>query len=387
MKKHYLKWSEKKKIVDEALRRNNIKATARDHKISPAQIWRWKKEYEYIVKQCSDDAEKMKHVMSVKMMQKGRPWKADDNVYESIYQFYTNLRDRGVVITAKMLSKLYRKLTNTSKEVKDVVIKKRIHTWRKTVGIVYRRVTHVAQNTRHDGAVVEGFVKYVNEQNIIEKFTKDQIVNIDETNIYFDMTGKITLADCRDWTVSAMSTGCTNRCTVLLGATMSGKMLPPFIVFVGSKTGRIVREWKGSSQYPQSCLYTVQQKGWIDKETFLEWIKKVWQPFCIGKESTYLLMDEFAAHMSAACTREIENCGSSFDFIYGGYTGKLQVLDVGVNKQFKDYVREGFDEFQMDNVEGKKPSRLDVAHWITAAYKKVTADQICNTWDKIGYKV
>jgi hypothetical protein len=85
MKKHYLKWSEKKKIMDEALRRNNIKATARAHNISPAQIRRWKKVYESIVKQCGDDAEKMKHVMSVKMMQKGRPRIADDTVNESIY--------------------------------------------------------------------------------------------------------------------------------------------------------------------------------------------------------------------------------------------------------------------------------------------------------------
>jgi hypothetical protein len=64
----------------------------------------------------------------------------------------------------------------------------------------------------------------------------------------------------------------------------------------------------------------------------------------------------------------------------------IQVLDVGVNKQFKDYIKEEFNSFQIGNVEKKKPSRLNVAQWIASAYQKITPDQICNTWRSIGYQ-
>jgi hypothetical protein len=249
-------------------------------------------------------------------------------------------------------------------------------------------VTSVAQNTRFQEGIVTDCVKYVNQSISVGKFTSDRIVNIDETNIYFDMTANKTLEIHATRSVPAKGTGCSNRCTVLLGCTMDGKMLPPFIVFVGKKTGRIVREWMGETEFPKSCFYTVQDKGWIDKNAFMEWIQKVWRPFCNDKgDTTYLLMDEFAVHKAATCTTEIQSCGTQFDLIYGGYTPLLQVLDVGVNKDFKKFVREGFQAFMIANVENRKPTRLDVARWIASACEQITEECICNTWDGIGYKV
>jgi hypothetical protein len=48
----------------------------------------------------------------------------------------------------------------------------------------------------------------------------------------------------------------------------------------------------------------------------MEWIGKVWRPFCNKKaDLTYLLMDEFAVHKAATCTDETQSCGTQFDFI------------------------------------------------------------------------
>ena len=49
----------------------------------------------------------------------------------------------------------------------------------------------------------------------------------------------------------------------------------------------------GATEYPRSSVYAVQEKAWMDKRVFVEWIEKVWKPFCENKSSTYLLMDEF----------------------------------------------------------------------------------------------
>ena len=49
---------------------------------------------------------------------------------------------------------------------------------------------------------MEQFVAYVNEQIQTGGFSADSVVNIDETNIEFDMTGSVTLANQGSRTVS-----------------------------------------------------------------------------------------------------------------------------------------------------------------------------------------
>ena len=127
----------------------------------------------------------------------------------------------------------------------------------------------------------------------------------------------------------------------------------------------------------------MQQKAWIDECTFLEWIRKVWGPFCAGKSSTYLLMDECTVHLISSCLDAIQDCGTEVDFVIQGYTSKLQVLDVGINKPFKGYVRQSYEEFMVEN-HGRKLTHLDVAKRITSAWNKIKTASICHTWESIG---
>ena len=47
------------------------------------------------------------------------------------------------------------------------------------------------------------------------------------------------------------------------------------------------------------------------------------------------------------------------EFIFGGYTGKLQDLDVGIISPFKAHVRNKYEQFMVSNTTQKKPTRLD----------------------------
>jgi len=207
--------------------------------------------------------------------------------------------------------------------------------------------------------------------------------------------------------------GDRQRCTVLIGVTMSGEKLPPFLIFRGRAKGRIQREYKGKTEYPKTCKYAVQENAWMDKSVFLEWIELVWKPFCRDKvqSGTYILMDEFSVHMMTDCTDRLRECGTKIDFIMGGYNDKLQVLDVGnITDMFKDFVKEEFDEFQRSSSNGassvagegstvtsggsggggpvsrdKKPTRCDIAKFVSDAWKKIPSDSIQSTWSAIGY--
>ena len=83
------------------------------------------------------------------------------------------------------------------------------------------------------------------------------------------------------------------------------------------------------------------------------------------------------------CLNAIQDCRTEEDFVIQGYKSKLQVLDVGINKPFKDYVKQYYKEFGVKN-DGKKVSQLDVAKWVSTAWGKIHVESICNTWSSIG---
>ncbi len=39
----------------------------------------------------------------------------------------------------------------------------------------------------------------------------------------------------------------------------------------GKQNGHFALEWMGSTEYPTTCICPVQEKAWIDEQTFLDW--------------------------------------------------------------------------------------------------------------------
>ncbi len=96
-------------------------------------------------------------------------------------------------------------------------------------------------------------------------------------------------------------------------------------------------------------------------------------------------MDDFSVYMMSECVNSIQDCGTEVDFVLGGYTSKLQVIDVGINKPFKGYIKECYERFMVANEDDVKVSRSDVAKWVEEAWNKVSVNAICNTWSSIGF--
>jgi hypothetical protein len=76
---------------------------------------------------------------------------------------------------------------------------------------------------------------------------------------------------------------------------------------------------------------------------------------------------------------QINKLGAEVDIIPGGYTGSVQVLDKGVNKPLKGYLRDQFEEWMCTNGSRRRPSRAEVAQWVAKAWERVTAATIVNT--------
>jgi hypothetical protein len=52
------------------------------------------------------------------------------------------------------------------------------------------------------------------------------------------------------------------------------------------------------------------------------------------------------------------------DFVIGGSTGCVQILNKGVNRLFKYYAREEFENWMLTNLSSCHPTRGEVESWV-----------------------
>ena len=79
----------------------------------------------------------------------------------------------------------------------------------------------------------------------------------------------------------------------------------------------------------------------MDEQSMLEWIWQVWNPIHNCQERIkLLLLCKAMLHMTTLVCQAFTQTNTVVKFIPGGYTSKLQAMDVGIIKPFKDHVRE-----------------------------------------------
>jgi len=191
--KQYLTWKEKVGILQEVKKAgSSIKGVAKKNKIYPCQIRRWKKKYVEFFENPNVTPSKKKNALGLKALQTGRA-PMDEDVYADLKLFYEELRGQDRLVSVNMLCYELKRLKPSLEGVSMEALRNRVGRWRARENIAHRKFTHVAQNTRFNEIVINDFVVYVNEQISIGGYNGDGIVNIDETNIFFDSVGNVTL--------------------------------------------------------------------------------------------------------------------------------------------------------------------------------------------------
>jgi hypothetical protein len=108
--------------------------------------------------------------------------------------------------------------------------------------------------------------------------------------------------------------------------------------------------------YPEEAVYAVQPNAWMEEKRFLDWTKRVWKPFtewaAAPKHRSCMIMDEFKVHIVASCLNSVQDTRIKVDFVVGGYTGCVQIMDKGINRPFKGYLRDNFERWTMTNENG-----------------------------------
>jgi hypothetical protein len=391
-----------KLVAVDAAAQHGIKPTARTLQVSKSMLIRWRRDVDKL--RSLAQGRGFNPVNHCRLPGGGKRPKISKETERQLLQHLDRERELENKVTVQTLVHKLRMIDATCIEVNRHLLRRRIWRILQRNNVGYRRVTHQAQLTRLCQKLIDDWVSYIKEKMSMIGITADCLVNFDETNVYFSFESVITLNRKGERTVSARKADSTNRCTVMIGVSASGVKLPPYIIYKGSlgRTGRIAQELKrvrehqesniaggaaGDEQYlgyPVSNRYAVQPKAWMDEEKMLDWVEQVWEPWTRTKTGpTMLILDEFTAHMTHEVRKKIADCGTHLEFIPGGYTSRLQVMDVGLNKPFKDCIRDQYDMWFL-TAGDSKPQRTGVATWIAQSWESLQDSTIMRTWRKIG---
>lgn len=118
---------------------------------------------------------------------------------------------------------------------------------------------------------VTSFHQFVKDQRRENEY--DYIINMDETPAYFDVVPSKTVDITGKKTIKIRTTGSDKRhLTVILAVSSCGSLLPAIVIFKGKRELRDIRT-------PTNVLVRVQEKGWVDENMMIDWIRQVLRPF------------------------------------------------------------------------------------------------------------
>jgi hypothetical protein len=208
----------------------------------------------------------------------------------------------------------------------------------------------------------------------------------DQTPIPFTYNAQKTLEVVGRRTVHVRKSTCdTKRATFAMTITASGKVLNPMLIFKGKPGGKI--EKLEFPTFPSKVLYACQDNAWMDEGVMLMWVQKVLKPYVREAPEhivPILLLDSYRCHMMASVVREIQKLGVEVEHIPGGCTTLCQPVDVGVNKPFKNRIREKWECWMIE--EGiqrgttRPPTRTDISNWTLAAMEALPTQIVKNAW-------
>ncbi|KAJ4432611.1 hypothetical protein ANN_21234 [Periplaneta americana] len=93
---------------------------------------------------------------------------------------------------------------------------------------------------------------------------------------------------------------------------------------------------------PKGLVIRCQEKGWMTTELMVDWLATVW--------------NRRPGHLTPEVKKKITALKTDLVVIPGGMTSKLQVLDVVVNKPFKDHLRKQYSDWLLEGGHAFTPS-------------------------------
>ena len=138
-------------------------------------------------------------------------------------------------------------------------------------GLCLRQRTKISQKLPKDlEEKIDSFQKFIIKQRKETTFELNQIGNMDETPMTFDLPSNRTVSAVGEKTVLIKTTGHEkSRFTVVVACMADGSKLPPVVIFKRKTLPKTMK-------FPAGVIVRAHPKGWMDESGTIDWLEKVW---------------------------------------------------------------------------------------------------------------
>lgn len=307
---------------------------------------------------------------------------------EKLHEWVLEKRMNGIGLSGTMVRL---KAKSMARELPDLAVgftgcTSWLHRFMNRKKLTMRQKTKIAQRLPEEfEESIVNFQRMLIRMRQKNGYEINQVGNMDETPMNFDMPPTRTMNSSGDKTVLIKTTGNEkSHFTVVLACLADGTRLKPMIIF---KRKTMPKEY-----IPPEVLVHVHEKGWMDETGMKLWIDKVWKCRQGGllKKKSLLVYDMFKGHLMDSIKKRLKDHNTDIAIIPGGLTSLLQPLDVSLNKPFKEHVRTLWSEWMAGDKDHeftkggrlKRPSITLWCQWVSKAWEQIDPAMITKSFKK-----
>ena len=170
----------------------------------------------------------------------------------------------------------------------------------------------------------------------------NRIINVDETPVFLELIPDKTynIKGAKEVIIDTKGNE-KKHVTVILSVTGGGVKLPPVIVFKEKCDKKNEKRYSALDVVKDKRIFIYfQDNAWINDYIFLKWLDNIYLSYQnrINKKCL-LLFDRAPSHLTREILNHLEINNIEFSFIPAKLTRFLQPIDIGINKQFKSYLK------------------------------------------------
>lgn len=223
--------------------------------------------------------------------------------------------------------------------------------------------TSMARATAFNKHTVHEFFTNLREVRSRYPYQPQNIFNVDETGVTtVQRPGQVIAAKGAKQVGHRTGAERGNLVTVCCCANALGNSVPPFFIFP-----RVRFSERMLAGAPPGSVGVANPSGWMNGETFLQWLKHfVYHTRCGVGNKILLILDNHESHVSYECLELARSSGVTMVTLPPHCSHKLQPLDVSVYGPFKRYYNAACDDWVVDN---PRPMQInDIASLVGRAY-------------------
>ncbi|XP_063542660.1 tigger transposable element-derived protein 1-like [Cydia strobilella] len=209
-----------------------------------------------------------------------------------------------------------------------------------------------------------------------------RIWNLDETSVCLDPTKTKIVGAVGAPCVRTTTGNGRENITVLAAVNAAGKKINPLLIYKGKN---MYEQWiaKPKPEHDFEVAYAATKRGWIDTETFYNYMSKIMIPSLGHERPVLIIYDGHTTHLDERVIKLAVENDITILKLPAHTSHLLQPLDLAVFKSFKNAWDMKLVDWQRQNV-GKKIQKQQFADLFADAWHQMTPKVIQSGFKKGG---